>query len=141
MTSVLLVVAITLAAPCAKDAKTDPPSLVGEWTAETAVENGRPANPPPGTTWSFTADGKSVFTIGGMGATESKYTVDAKKTPAELDVSDGPKGKALRGIYKVEADTLTLCLAEGDAERPKAFESAAASKVILITLARIKKKE
>jgi uncharacterized protein (TIGR03067 family) len=142
MTPALLVMAVTLAAPAAKDAKKDLLTLVGEWAAESAVEEGKPSNPPPGTTWNFTADGKSILTIGGgLGTTESTYTTDAKKTPAEVDVPNGPKGTPLRGIFKVDGDTLTLCMVDKDQERPKSFESAATSKAILITLKRIKKKE
>ena len=138
--TVLLVVEI--GAPAAKDPpKKDLPSLVGEWAVDSAIESGKPDNPPPGTTWTFTADGKSVLNVGGQALGESMYTVDPKKTPATVDVEAGPLGKALKGIYKVEKDTLTLCIAEGDKERPTAFESPAGSKVVLITLSRVPKKK
>jgi uncharacterized protein (TIGR03067 family) len=141
-TRVLLSLAIAMAAPASKDPpKKDPPALVGEWAAESAVEQGRAIALPPGTGWVFTADRKSVLTLGGAaGSFEATYKADATKAPAEVDVSDGPKGKPLRGIFKVEGDTLTVCLVEGDADRPTAFESAAGSKTILITLKRVKPK-
>jgi hypothetical protein len=41
----------------------------------------------------------------------------------------------------VEGDTLTVCPVEGDANRPTAFESAAGSKGILLTLKWVKKKD
>jgi len=145
MTPVLLAVAVTLAAPGGKDKETkkDPASLLGEWAAESAVEKGRPITLPPGTAWAFTADGKSVLTLGSGGPppAEGTYKADTTKATAELDVSAGPKGKPLRGIYKVEGDTLTVCVVEGDADRPTAFESPAGSKVILLTLKRAKKKD
>ena len=142
-TSVLLALAIAVAAPGTKNPpKKDPPALVGEWAGESGVEKGRALALPPGTGWVFTADGKSVLTLGGgAGSTEATYKADATKAPAELDLSDGPKGKPLRGIFKVEGDTLTVCLVEGDADRPTAFESAAGSKAILLTLKRVKKKD
>src|SRR5690242_432466 len=43
---------------------------------------------------------------------ESKYTTDPNKTPKEIDlVPDGgpAAGKTLKGIYKIESDTLTVC--------------------------------
>jgi uncharacterized protein (TIGR03067 family) len=145
MMPAVLALAVTLAAPAAKEApKKDPPSLVGEWAAETAVIGGKLDNPPPGTTWTFTADGKSVLQVGGGQAaagSDAKYTTDAKKDPAQVDVSEGPKGKSMKGIYKVEGDTLTLCLVQDGDDRPTAFESPAGSKAILITLKKVKKKD
>ena len=139
----VLALAVTLAAP-AKDGKKDQPSLVGEWAAETATVGGKPENPPPGTTWTFTADGKSVLNVGGgkaEGGLDAKYTTDAKKDPAQVDISEGPKGMPMKGIYKVDGDTLTLCLVQEGQERPTAFESPAGSMAILITLKRAKKKD
>jgi hypothetical protein len=49
----------------------------------------------------------------------------------------------LRGIYKLDGNTLTLCLAVGgeEANRPAKFESPAGSMVMLLTLKRPVKKE
>jgi uncharacterized protein (TIGR03067 family) len=142
MIPAVLALTIVVAAPATKDGKKDPPSLVGEWAAETAVVGGKPENPPPGTTWTFTADGKSVLTIpGGAGPGAGTFTTDVKKDPATVDISDGPKGKPMKGIYKVEGDTLTLCLVQDGDERPTALESPAGSKAILITLKKVKKKD
>jgi uncharacterized protein (TIGR03067 family) len=140
MNAALLVLAIAVGAPAAKDPpKKDDVTLVGEWSVENAIESGKQDNPPPGTTWTFTADGKSILKVGGMALGDSTYTADSKKTPSTVDVEAGPLGKKLVGIYKAEKDTLTLCIAEGDKERPKEFESPAGSKIVLITLKRIKK--
>jgi uncharacterized protein (TIGR03067 family) len=142
MTPALLALAVLVAAPGAKDPpKKDAPSVVGEWVAESAVERGRPLKPPPGTTWGFTSDGKSVLTLGGRDPAEGTYKADAGKAPAELDVSAGPTGKPLKAIYKVDGDTLTVALVDGDGDRPAAFESPAGSRVILMVLKRTPKKE
>jgi len=72
---------------------------------------------------------------------DATYEVDLKKSPPTVDVSAGPAGQKLRGIYKVAKDVLTFCLVDGDRDRPTAFDSPAGSKVVLITLKRIPKKE
>ena len=141
MPPILLALAVAVAAPLGKDAKKDPPSIVGEWLAESAVEGGKPDNPPPGTTWTFTADGKSILTVGGMkDRDESTYTTDPKKDPAWIDIMAARDRAAMRGIYKVEGDTLTLCVLDGPGDRPTKFEAAAGSKFVLITLKRATKK-
>ena len=142
MTPALLALAVLVAAPAGKDPpKKDGPTLVGEWAIESAVDNGKPDNPPPGATWTFTADRKSVLKFGGLVGLDTTYEADPTRAPATVDVAAGPQGKALKGIYQVEKDTLTLCLVEGDRDRPTAFASPAGSKVVLITLTRVKKKE
>jgi uncharacterized protein (TIGR03067 family) len=142
-TSVLTALALAVGAPQAKDAKRDPPGLVGEWAVESAVIGGKRDDPPPGTTWEFTADGKSVLSVpGGKDGAAGTYTTDAKKDPAWVDISAGPKGTPMKGVYKRDGETLTLCLAlDRDGERPTAFESKVGAKVILITLTKAKKKE
>jgi uncharacterized protein (TIGR03067 family) len=140
MTPVLLTLALAVAAPTTKDAKKDAPSIVGEWLAESAIESGKPDPPPPGTTWTFMADGKSIITIGGAkGRDESSYTTDPKIDPPWLDVAASKGAAAMKGIYKVEGDTLTLCLIDGPGDRPTKFESPAGSVFAVFTLMRVKK--
>ena len=143
--SLCLTLALTVSAPAGKDPpKKEAPSLAGDWAVESAVIGGKRDDPPAGTTWAFTADGKSVLSVaGGKGAGPgpSTYTVDAKKDPAQVDIAAGPKGMPMKGIYRVEGDTLTLCLGLDKEDRPAAFESKAGDKVILITLKRAKKKD
>src|SRR4051795_6842015 len=99
--SLLTALALALGAPGAKDAKKDTPSLVGEWVVESAVVGGKRDDPPAGTTWAFTADGKSVFAIpGGSDSASGTYTADPMKDPAQVDISAGPKGTPMKGIYK-----------------------------------------
>jgi uncharacterized protein (TIGR03067 family) len=55
------------------------------------------------------------------------FTLDEKGTPRQIDLvipqPNGSKKKVL-GIYKVEKDTLTVCEARPDRERPAKFEAA-----------------
>jgi uncharacterized protein (TIGR03067 family) len=146
MTPTLLALVLAVAAPVTKD-KEPPkkePTIVGEWAGEKAEAAGM-ALPVPvgGMTMEFKGDGTLVIKDAGKPPEEARYTADPKKEPAEIDLTPpaaGGKVEKLAGIYKVEGDTLTLCLA-AVGERPKKFESAAGAPTILMTFKRAKKKD
>jgi len=144
MNPLLLALAVTLSAPAAKEApKKDPPTIVGEWVGEKAERGGMPLPVPPGgVTMEFLADGKLVIREGPKPAEAASYTADPKKSPAEIDVNPSDKVKELKfvGIYKIEGDTLIMCLGLGG-KRPEKFESPAGSDCMLMTLKRAKKKD
>ena len=55
------------------------------------------------------------------------YKLDTSKTPHEIDMTSKHEGKEekMYGIYKVDGDKLTLCIAMSDkaADRPKEFKT------------------
>jgi uncharacterized protein (TIGR03067 family) len=67
------------------------------------------------------------------------YTTDATKSPVHLDMvgkkADGTEEK-IYGIYKLEDDTLTICIGEvnNPAGRPKEFKTVRGGKAVLMTL-------
>lgn len=64
----------------------------------------------------------SVFFGSEVVAHEIPFTVDPTTEP--LSTTDTlPDGRHIRGIYRLEGDTLTSCVAEPDMERPSAFEA------------------
>jgi uncharacterized protein (TIGR03067 family) len=138
---VLLVGSWALAAPAPKDAPKTSDPLVGQWLIEKAVRGGKDSTPPPGSTITFKADGRALIRDGKRGVDEENtYTTDATKTPAEIDVISLDKGVSpFRGIYKIEGDTLIVCVTM-EGERPKKFESLAGTEVRLITMTRVKSK-
>ena len=52
--------------------------------------------------------------------------VDATREPATIDVipDGGPnRGERILGIYKIDGETLTICMAVAGQPRPKAFKA------------------
>jgi uncharacterized protein (TIGR03067 family) len=81
--------------------------------------------------------GKITITAKGRSPSPATYKIDAKKTPATMDmiIKDGDKTAEVLGIYELMGDKLTLCFsATVAAARPKAFE--ATEDTVLITLRR-----
>jgi uncharacterized protein (TIGR03067 family) len=117
-----------VAAPRVKDQ----PSLVGEWVWEhDGVKE----------LYTFTAAGEYIYLfVGDARPSKCAYTVDPKKSPAEIDLKS-PDRQTVRGIYKVEGDTLTACFGSPGADRPIKFERSGAPDVVLLVLTRVKAKD
>ena len=141
--SLLAALALSVGAPAAKDAKKDPPSLVGVWVAEKGTTDGDDRAVAAGSlTVEFTADGQVSIQEGSKRPGPVGYRTDPKRSPAEIDFTATPEAKDLNmvGIYKVDGDNLTLCLSR-DGKRPTQFASPAGSGVTLVTLKRAKPKD
>jgi len=139
-TALFVGLALTVAAPSVKEPpKKDPPSLVGSWEIESVVKGGKAGDENDKGSLDFTADGKATLKERGreMPAT---YTSDPKKSPAELDltIDGGGMQVTMKGIWKIEKDTMTLCLSFMG-ERPKTFEAPDMPMTVLLTLKRVKK--
>jgi uncharacterized protein (TIGR03067 family) len=144
--AVILALAVTVAAPKPKDPpKKETPSIVGEWVAEKVVVGGTevPAGAGlDGLRLTFAADGTTTVQVTGQKPKAGAYTADPKKEPPEIDLlpTDGKGEPPGLGVYKLDGDTLVLCMAQGrGAERPKRVESPAGSQALLITFKRAKK--
>jgi len=142
--SLLIGLAVGFGAPGAKDPPKKEESIVGEWVGESMVRGGkvRPV-PEGGITFNFTADGKLLISEGANGERQvGTYKADSKKSPAEFDLTPPAEksDKPVLGIYKLDGDTLTLCVSDDDgAARPTRFESPDGTRVMLLTLKRAKK--
>ena len=147
----VLGLALILGAPVPKEAKKpDAPSIVGEWTCVEVTYNGRTDQPKPGSLHRvFKADGEMICHMDDVWS-RSPYSVDPKKDPATLDTgtNDG-KGSLELAIYKIEKDTLTLCLPGPELpgrpaiarKRPVTFDAPAGSRLTLMVFKRVEKKE
>ena len=140
--SLLIGLALVAGAPAKKEDPKKAASLEGEWTADRWVEGGRERVRP---IWfKFGPDGKFAVREGDRkNPEEGSYKADVRKDPAEIDIHppEGRTNPPILGIYNVEGDTLTLCVAKGgsDSQRPAKFESPDGSRVAVFTLKRVKK--
>src|SRR5438128_11627030 len=100
--------------------------MVGTYTFDAGVKDGEKiaADHFKGLTLTITKDGMSMKSPDGE--FKFKYTVDATKTPAaiDLEITDGPvgKGSKSKGIVSLDGGTLKLAYHPMEGERPKDFE-------------------
>lgn len=142
--TLLVGMALVVAAPAPKEVpKKEAPGIVGVWNLEKAEFGGMLL--PLGTegkqlSLTFAEDGTIIARKNGKEEPgPSRFTHDAKKSPAEIDLTEGRPGAkemTTKGIYKVEGETLTICMTPiGD--RPTNFDSGGQS--MIMTFKRMKK--
>jgi uncharacterized protein (TIGR03067 family) len=141
-----LALALSVGAPVLKDPpkKPEPLALVGSWVCTGIVDGGRTnsADVEARIEMEFTADGKIRLTKGGEAEPDGTYTADPKADPATLDFSLEPGGGVLRGIFRADGDTLTICCEDADqGKRPARFAAPAGTKLMLLTFAKIAPKK
>ena len=142
-TQMIVGLAVVIGAPALPPAAKAPapPSLVGDWAVETWTMDGKP-EPSEARTLTFAADGAFVARENGEHQGAGTYTCDPKKEPAEFDMAEIGIESPHKGIWRVEGDTLTLCV-RGDPKlgRPTAFGAPPGSECVLVTLKRVPKKD
>lgn len=116
-----------------------PPSLVGEWKFEVVISDGQ-AEPMPGHALVFAADGTFLARQDGQHEGAGTYTCDPKSDPPEVDLLEQGSMGPLKGVWRLEGDTLTLCLS-GDPKgrRPSAFAAPAGTDWVLVRLVRVER--
>src|SRR5262245_41917808 len=145
LAAVLLVGLIAAAAVLAEDAKKDLEQIKGTWTVEEFKVNGREAPKDVREALKMVFDGDKMTFGGGKGeeAREFTFKLDPDKKPKVIDTTalTGPyKGNTQAGIYKLDGDTLTICMSNDPKakEAPADFESKEGSNLVLFTLKRAK---
>lgn len=126
-----------------KEAKEEAKKFDGDWQITSWRQYGNDLSPEQAETGQFSIRGdKYTFEITGN-AEEGTIKIDpTAKTPTfDLDITEGSdKGKKQPGIYKMEGDTVTLCLAApGGTDRPTEFTSTEENRQILCVMKRKKK--
>ena len=133
---------LSIAAPAPKDDKEDMKKFEGDW-AFTAWESAGQTLPQAAldmAKWTVKGD-KYTFEMGDQ-KEEGTIKLDPAKKPATIDfaiTSGNDKGKDQPGIYKVDGDSITICLARpGGKERPTDFKSTEDNGFILVTIKKAK---
>ena len=124
------------AAQKAPDAKSDRDkvALQGTWKWESAVLAGDPFPASEARLMAMTFKGDQVMPSSDPTDTAT-FILDPSKSPATIDIVDRGKSADL-GIYKIEGDVLTICMALAQTRRPRpaAFESTRENGALLIVM-------
>lgn len=128
---------VTVASP-AEEARKE---LQGTWRATKAERGGKAADDVVGHQLSLTGNRFRIRSKDGEPLFAGTVRVDTSAKPAAIDfelIEGELKGRAWKGIYALDGDTLTICdnAPDMDKGRPAAFEAKSGSGYILITFKR-----
>ncbi|HET6368531.1 MAG TPA: TIGR03067 domain-containing protein [Pseudomonadales bacterium] len=138
-----LILATGLVPAFAQPAEEAQKKLQGTWTATKAERDGSAADDVVGHRLSVTGNRFQIQSKGGQRLHAGTVRLDPSAKPAAIDFehTEGtPKGKAWKGIYALDGDTLRVCdnAPNLDKGRPAAFEAKGGSGYVLITFKREK---
>lgn len=114
----------------------------GTWLATSFVRDGT-GSPPEvvGSIRRVVVGDHVVWTRDGKSFAATTVELDPAQEPMTIDVipDGGPsRGERVPGIYKLEGDTLTICMGEPGRGRPKEFKAVKGSGSTLMTFRRAK---
>jgi uncharacterized protein (TIGR03067 family) len=140
LTSVMcwLILGIGFVLSFAQAAEEPQKKLRGTWTATKAERDGKAADDVVGHRLSFTGNRFQIRSNDGKPLYAGTVRVDPSVKPAAIDFehTEGVlKGKAWKGIYVLDGDTLTICdnAPNLDKGRPATLEAKSGSGYVLIT--------
>ena len=139
----LLILATGVVSAFGQPAEEAQRKLQGTWTATRAERDGKAVDDVVGNRLSFTGNRFRIQSRDGKPLYSGTVRVDPGAKPAAIDFehTEGTQtGKAWKGIYTLDGDTLTVCdnAPNLDKGRPAAFEAKSGSGYVLITFKRAK---
>ena len=141
----VIVTALILAAPGPKADPKKAVDLVGEWKVERVTVLGEDGPPPTGSdVFIFDPAGKYFDRDDPSGKLVERgtYIFDPKANPMTIDLEPIGRGGKLKGIFKIDDGTLTVCVtALPKNPRPTAFEPRNNLIDLLFVMKRVKAKE
>jgi uncharacterized protein (TIGR03067 family) len=119
--------------------------LQGAWHITTQEHGGKKTSAKELFSLSMVVDGERMTTRDGPDLKEDAkiQLLNPKAKPAAIDLkiaSGGDMNKVVKGIWKLQADTLTVCVAEPDKDRPSDFAAKEGTGHTLLVFKKIKKK-
>jgi uncharacterized protein (TIGR03067 family) len=138
-TLLLAVVAgLLIAADAKDDAKEDLKKFQGTWSTS-AEQNGEKA---PQNATVVIKDNTYTVKVGDKTVDSGTFKLGAEKKVKTIDSTAdiGPgKGKTMLGIYEIDGETIKICFAMPEKERPKEFEAKKGSDHVLYVMKKEKK--
>lgn len=117
--AISLVVCLLLTSPALS---ADKDELQGTWVCESFIKKGEKKDRAKGIRFTFSGD-KFTMSKTDSGVTRI-YKADAGKSPKQITIIYPTKGTRAPGIYKIDRDTLTICMPYPDSpSRPTAFDN------------------
>ena len=144
----VLILAVVLALPAgpsqppAEAVRAEVARHQGTWAVTSFVREGKETPPEVARTIVREVEGNHVvWKRAGKSFAGTTVVLDPTKEPHTIDVvPDGgrARGKAVVGIYNLEGDILTICMADADKPRPTALAAPAGTGLTLMTFRRVK---
>jgi uncharacterized protein (TIGR03067 family) len=130
---------------CQESARPELAKHQGTWAAVSFRRDGQETPPEIVQTISRTVEGDHVvWKRNGKSFAGTAIVLDPGSNPKAIDVipDGGPsRGKRVLGIYRLDQDTLTLCMADPDQPRPRTFAAEKGSRhtLMVFTMEKTKK--
>jgi uncharacterized protein (TIGR03067 family) len=117
----------------------DQKRMQGTWKVESAAKGGKKAPAERTAAMRLVIEGDQITVNEGATHEAATFTLLPDQKPPAIDIQPNrPGAKTVRGIYRIDGDSLTMCWVRGG-DRPTEFASKEGSAAILLVLKRQKK--